>query len=57
MVVEKSPGRPPTGERKVVIQVLVRPVVKDYLIRAAHAQSKSMSEYVNEILEHWHQGR
>ena len=50
-------GRPPTGEKKEVIQVLVRPVVKDYLVKASRVQNKSLSEFVNEILEWYHRGR
>lgn len=51
-------GRPVARvERKVVLQVLVRPTIKQYLTKAARAQGKTMSSYVNEILEHFHQGR
>lgn len=51
-------GRPVEGrERKVSIQVMVYPKVRDWFIRAAHVQNKSMSTYVNEFLNYIYETR
>lgn len=51
-------GRPAEGrERKVSIQVMVLPKIRDYLSQAAEIQNKTLSGYVNEVLEHFYKGR